>query len=241
MKRILIVTDNGIQYKRFKAFFESYKKQKIQVEFRRTRNINNTNYVGELKELKSINVKNDTELILKNFDFVFSLHCKQIFPINLLEQIKCINIHPGYNPINRGWYPQVFAIFNDLPLGVTIHEMDEQIDNGKIIARKIVEYYDFETSKDVYEKLLLAEFDLFVEHFDSIINNTYTTIDPETNGNYFSIKDFKKLCELDLDEKLTCRDLLKKLRALSHYPYYNAFYISDKDGRKVYIRLDIKK
>lgn len=43
----------------------------------------------------------DVKNIISNYILVFSIHCKQIFPIELVKSIKCINIHPGYNPINR--------------------------------------------------------------------------------------------------------------------------------------------
>jgi methionyl-tRNA formyltransferase len=66
--------------------------------------------------------------IIEKYQLVFSLHCKQIFPSELISNVKCINVHPGYNPLNRGWYPQVFSIIYDLPIGATIHEIDEVVD-----------------------------------------------------------------------------------------------------------------
>ena len=64
--------------------------------------------------------KKNIEEILHNYDLVISMHCKQIFPRDLVKKVKCINVHPGYNPINRGWYPQVFAILENRPIGATI-------------------------------------------------------------------------------------------------------------------------
>jgi methionyl-tRNA formyltransferase len=99
----------------------------------------------------------DIDFILGNFDLVFSIHCKQIFPKELVNGLKCINIHPGYNPVNRGWYPQIFSILNDLPVGATIHEIDEALDHGGIIARALVPKYSYDTSKSLYDRILEKE------------------------------------------------------------------------------------
>lgn len=86
-----------------------------------------------------VDLKDETSVtkIIASADIVFSLHCKQIFPQSLVEAVTCINVHPGYNPYNRGWYPQVFSIMNGLPAGVTIHKMDDKVDHGfNYLSRK---------------------------------------------------------------------------------------------------------
>ena len=49
---------------------------------------------------------------MRHYKVGISAHCKQIFPAKLVENVRCYNIHPGYNPYNRGWFPQVFSIIN---------------------------------------------------------------------------------------------------------------------------------
>ena len=46
-------------------------------------------------------------------------------------------------------FQQVFSILNKLPVGVTIHEMDEQLDHGIIIVQKEINIFSWETSCDV--------------------------------------------------------------------------------------------
>jgi phosphoribosylglycinamide formyltransferase-1 len=54
-----------------------------------------------------------------------------------------INIHPGWLPDVRGLDALQWAIYHDLPLGVTAHTIDERIDAGRILVReKIAEYPD---------------------------------------------------------------------------------------------------
>ena len=57
-------------------------------------------YNTTLKRSDSIRVQNvfdlknqkDINCIKENYDLVFSIHCKQIFPVDLISKLKCINI-----------------------------------------------------------------------------------------------------------------------------------------------------
>jgi methionyl-tRNA formyltransferase len=102
-------------------------------------------------------LKNKKTEIIDSFDLVIFVHCFQLFPKTMVNAVRCVNIHPGYNPINRGWYPQVFAIVNDLPIGATIHEMDEKLDNGPIIVRELVEKYARDTSLTIFLMILKTQ------------------------------------------------------------------------------------
>ncbi len=37
---------------------------------------------------------------------------------------------------NRGWFPQAFSIIDGQKVGVTIHEIDDQLNHGPIIAQQ---------------------------------------------------------------------------------------------------------
>ena len=187
----------------------------------------------DLKDPNSVNS-------ILNYDLAISIHCKQLFPRQLIEKVRCINVHPGYNPINRGWYPQVFAIVNNLDIGATIHEIDEELDSGKIIARKKVKKYSYDTSLSLYTRVVDQEVLLLREHIHLILTSDYHTVRPENRGNLFLKKDFDKICNLDLDEKLTMGEAINKLRALTHGDYKNAYFFNT-DGDKIYVSLNIGK
>jgi len=176
--------------------------------------------------------------IIENYDLVISAHCKQIFPSNLVNNIRCINIHPGYNPYNRGWYPQVFSIINKKPIGCTIHEMDEKIDHGSIIYQRRVNLEKEDTSLDIYLKVQEAEKKLITEKLLYLINDDYQTKETSFEGNYNGIKDFKDICKLDLNKVGTLAEHIDLLRALSHGSFYNG-YFEDK-GNRIYVRLELK-
>jgi dTDP-4-amino-4,6-dideoxyglucose formyltransferase len=241
MKNVLIIIDNIKQYDRIKNLIISKKREDVDFVFCHS---NLKTEIWDHPDFKdstnsTIDLKKNIQEIINRFELVISVHCLQYFPKELVQNVRCINVHPGYNPINRGWYPQVFSIIKDLPIGATIHEIDEKLDHGKIIARKIVDKYIWDTSLTIYERVLEAELELFVNNFDLIIDNTYDLIEPESEGNIFLKKDFDFLCQLDLEESGKFIDFYNKLRALSHSDYKNAFFIDKETGRKVYVKIEI--
>jgi methionyl-tRNA formyltransferase len=192
-------------------------------------------------KITPLNVKNEHEAIALQYDLIFSLHCKQLFPTELVRRVKCINVHPGYNPYNRGWFPQVFSILNNMPAGVTIHEIDEDLDHGPIIARRQIKINSWETSFDVYKKIQVLEVELLKECLPSILRGTYKTTMPEEDGNVNLKRDFNGLCKLDLEKTTTIKDAINQLRALTHGNYANAFFIDPESGSKVYVKISLQK
>lgn len=177
--------------------------------------------------------------LLLEYQVGFSCHSKHIFPEELVNGVRCVNIHPGMNPYNRGWYPQVFSILNKKPVGVTIHEMDKEIDHGPIICQTQVEIDEWETSADVYMRLLVQEVELFRKWAPRLISGNYQVMQPKVEGNFNSKRDFSDLCAIDLDERVTFREAIDYLRAMSHPPFFNAYYCSGES--KVYLRLELRR
>ena len=238
---VLVIIDNLLQYERIKQIFIKNENKKINVDFKHS---SVKSAIWNHNDFKSrgnsqIDVDKQKDYIIENYQLVISVHCFQFFPKKLVESVRCINIHPGYNPINRGWYPQVFAIINNLPIGATIHEMDEKLDNGGIIAQDFVPMYKWDTSKSIYDRVLEKEIELFDSNFGKIMDRTYITTMPKGDSNFFTKADFNKLLEIKLDEKGDFEMFYDKLRSLSHGNYKNAYFLDKESGRKVFIRLDI--
>ena len=59
---------------------------------------------------------------------------------------------------------------NKKPVGVTIHEMDVQIDHGPVIVRELVEIADSDTSYDVYQKILKKECELLEKYLAVLVD-----------------------------------------------------------------------
>ena len=237
---ILVLTDNEYLYRGLKKIIQNEKflSYKFNFFYSHTNKLFYEKYKNDKTFLK-LNILEKEDEIMKSYDLVISAHCKQIFPNSLVKNNRCINIHPGYNPYNRGWFPQVFSIINKKPVGVTIHLMDEMLDHGPIIFQEEVEIDSWETSKDVYNKILKKELLLIDKYLIDILEEKYElTYCDEGNVNY--IKDFNNLCELNLNEEVTMGEAIDKLKALTFEGYKNAYFI-DEEGNKVWITIKLEK
>ena len=176
---------------------------------------------------------------LLNFDIGFSIHSKQIFPKQLVKNVLCINLHPGYIPYNKGIYPHIFSMINKLPTGATLHVMDENIDSGNIIEQVEVKIKETDTSLSLYNKILTAEVNIFKASIQSILNNSFSLKYPKNYDSYNSKSDFRKLCKINMDEIITMKNAISYLRALSHPPYNNAYFL-DENGNKIFVTIRLE-
>ena len=195
---------------------------------------------GENGAIRPLRLKEQDESFFSRFDLFISLHCKQLFPDELVNNHLCINVHPGYNPYNRGWFPQVFGIMNHLPIGVTIHKMDTELDHGPILWQKRLELRADDTSKEVYERILATEMELMEAHLEDLLTGNYTLTPMAEEGNLNTRQDFDALRQIDPDKPATYGEVIDYLRAMTHAPYKNAYYL-DKDGKKVFVRIELEK
>jgi methionyl-tRNA formyltransferase len=195
---------------------------------------------GCLIDVLSLNVTTEHLAISSTYSLVISLHCKQIFPKELVLKTRCINIHPGYNPYNRGWFPHVFSFINNQPTGVTIHEIDGQLDHGRIIVQKKYKLKSWDTSASAYNEIMRMERELLLDWFERIRDGLYDSFEPFTEGNINYKKDYERLKHIDLDTIGTFGEFLNLLRALSHSSFRNA-YIIDSEGNRVYVRVVLEK
>ena len=191
-------------------------------------------------EIETLSMKRDLQFVIDNYDLVVSAHCKQLFPAALVGARLCVNIHPGLNPHNRGWYPQVFSIVNGLPLGATIHVIDEELDHGGIIDQLEVPVHAWDTSLDAYLRVLAAEEVILERSIGPILAGRFETNPPPGEGNLNLKKDFERLCAIDLAEPTTFGGAIDRLRALSHGPLRNASFLDPKSGRRVFVRITLE-
>jgi len=185
-----------------------------------------------------MNLKKMDEQFFSKYDLFISLHSKQIFPKQLVENHTCINIHPGYNPYNRGWYPHVFSMINKLPAGITIHMMDSELDHGSILFQRKIDIDEFDTSQDVYNKLQKLEIAMLEEYLPVILHGEYTEHRMCDEGNINYKEDFYNLCKMDLNKKASYGEVIDFLRAMTFNGFNNAYFI-DKDGNKVYVSINL--
>jgi phosphoribosylglycinamide formyltransferase-1 len=89
-----------------------------------------------------------------------------IFPAKAIGNKKIINVHPGIIPSARGLDAFKWSIYDDVPLGVTLHYIDAEVDAGETIA--IVETPVF--PGDTIEALARRHYELELDVASEFLN-----------------------------------------------------------------------
>ena len=100
--KILVITDNEFIFNNFKKIIlnEKYKKYKFDFRYSEKNDLFKEKF-KDFKDFIPININKEKEFVIMNYNKIISLHCKQIFPSEIVNKISCINVHPGYNPDNK--------------------------------------------------------------------------------------------------------------------------------------------
>ena len=152
----------------------------------------------------------------------------------------CINIHTAYLPYNRGRNPNVWAIIDGTPGGVTIHYIDEYIDTGDIIAQTMIPVESTDTAETLYNKIDNESVELFKRTWPKIKDGTADRIKQDDSKKTLHYgKDFQKLDIIHLEKEYTARALIDLLRARTFPPHPSAYFV-DENGRKVYVRVQLE-
>lgn len=102
------------------------------------------------------------------FDLTVSYTYQYIIGQDVIDALRnnVVNIHTSYLPYNRGSYPNIFSIIDHSPRGVTLHYINAGVDEGDIIAQKIVQLKPDATLKTSYDELDTEAKRLFMTAFE---------------------------------------------------------------------------
>ena len=178
-----------------------------------------------------------------NLDYIICIHFPYIVPKGVLNipRYGVLNLHPAYLPYNRGWHTPSWAILEETPIGATLHFMDEGIDSGDIIHRKLLEVTPKDTAHSLYKRLKDLEFEVFKEAWPILIQKSFQRIpqDP-TKGTVHKREDLFKdtIQRFNLDETVRAGDLLRRLRGLTTNRIDESAYF-EKDGMRYRVQVVI--
>lgn len=155
-------------------------------------------------------------------DVFISVLYAHIVSEEFIEGRKCFNFHPGLLPMYRGAGAFSWAIINgDKRTGITLHELDVNIDTGDMIAQETFQIEAWDTSHTLYNKAMDVLFKMFKNWFARIVDGSYP-ISPqkECDAHTYYRRDLRKAA-----------DLTRYVRAL-HFPgKEGAYYINSKGER----------
>jgi len=198
------------------------------------------NYVNPILYLHDI--WDDPDLIEKlkdaDLDYIICVHFPKIIPKKILYGV--LNLHPSYLPYNRGWHTPTWAIIDGTPAGATLHFMDEKIDHGDIVDQKRVPILPTDTAQDLYQRILVAEYDVFEQAWPSLIDRTYKR-KPQNDSiaTYHKKSDLQKIKNF-LDADNIGFSTIQVLRALTTNDIKEACYYKI-DGQKYAVQVNIKE
>ena len=169
----------------------------------------------------------------------FSVHYPKILRPHLIERYqKIYNLHPGYLPWGRGFYPVFWALWEQTPAGATLHEINAGVDEGPVVAQTRVPYYPYDTGGSLHERVRAAEEALFLEYWPRIVGgeDLGARRQPEGEGSRHTKREFFALKERAPVESLSGADLLRLIRCLS-FPGFTGLEVSLGE-KKFEVRLE---
>jgi methionyl-tRNA formyltransferase len=157
-----------------------------------------------------------------------------------IPKIGCLNFHPSFLPYNRGKHYNFWAIVEDVPFGVTIHWVTEEIDAGDIAFQKRINTSWEDTGETLYYKAQKEIVSLFKDNFFKIKKGDISRIPQNLlEGSFHLSTEIDSASRIELDEKYKARELLNIIRARSFAPHPAAWFI--ENGKKYEVRINIKE
>ena len=151
----------------------------------------------------------------------FSVHYPRVVGKTVLSAYqKTYNLHPGYLPYGRGYYPVFWGLYDGTPMGATLHEMTAGVDQGPIVDQIMVATNEGDTGDTAHRRVTEAEKELFRRWWWPISEGDYPQAHPQSgNGSYHSKADFEALKRGDAWRSMTGEQFLRLVRCLTFDGY----------------------
>jgi methionyl-tRNA formyltransferase len=169
----------------------------------------------------------------------FSVHYPRVIRPHLIEKYRRIyNLHPGYLPWGRGFYPVFWALWEGTPAGATLHEISAGVDEGPVVAQERVEYTEGDTGGSLHARVREAEQRLFLEYWPRVVRGEEIRAhgQPSEGGSHRFKREFFELKERADVGRMTGAELLKLARCLT-FPGFTGAEVT-LGGRRFAVRLE---
>src|ERR1041384_1308080 len=118
-------------------------------------------------------------------DLVVSAFFGQMFKGELIRtpRLGCLNTHPSLLPRHRGTNPVYWAMVDESKeTGITIHQIDEGVDTGGIVAQVTVPIAPCDTHHTLYRKTVVAGSKLVEKTLRQILEHQHIESRPQPAG-----------------------------------------------------------
>ncbi len=177
-----------------------------------------------------------------DIDYFMSIHFPYIIPQSVLDvpRIGSLNLHPAYLPYNRGWHTPSWAILDQTPYGATLHWVDEGMDTGDIAIQREVKVTPSDTADTLYARVLAAEIEILREAVPLLKARALPRVPQTGQGTEHRKSDLSRVRRLDLNERLTVHEVLRRIRALTTNQDEEAAWF-ELDGERYLVQLTIRR
>ena len=149
--------------------------------------------IEELEKLNyEVNQTNKKIESLNGFDLVISFGYKFILSRELINSAKSdiVNLHISYLPWNRGAHPNFWSFYDQTISGVTIHLINEYIDEGNILYQKKLNFDPRNFTFFETYNILIREIELlFLSKIDDILGRKYRAYPQKGKGSFHKKSD----------------------------------------------------
>lgn len=151
-----------------------------------------------------------------------------------------LNMHPSLLPYGRGKHAYYWSIVEGTPFGVTLHLIDAQIDEGKILFQKKLPVSIADTGELLYGKSVEANIALFKEAYSKIISlDLVPVIGTDVDGTFHWGREIESHSRIELDKDYRASDLINLIRGRTFMDGDSAYFFHE--GKKYLIKAVIEE
>lgn len=159
-------------------------------------------------------------------DVLISVMYDRLLHQDFLVDRRCYNFHPGILPEYRGAGAYSWAIINgERETGVTLHQIDQDIDHGPIIEVRRFPVTPADTAGSLFAQAEKVMALMFRRWYDRMVTGSVeVTPQEEAYAGIYYRKELER-----------AKDLTRYVRALTFEGKESAYFI-DSRGEKIYIQ-----
>lgn len=152
-------------------------------------------------------------------DIIVVVAYGRILPDDILALPKfgCVNVHGSLLPKYRGSAPIQWAVLNgDRVSGVSTMYLESEMDSGDVIYRQETEIGEFETSGQLFDRLMVMGAELLHKTLTDIEAGTAPRIPQDHSAATYTRQLDKSMCPIDWER--TPREIVKWIYGLQPWP-----------------------
>jgi len=181
------------------------------------------------------------EIYDQEFYWLVNAWCPKILSVDFLSKFnKRMNFHPSFIPWGRGSHSASWSLIEGSKFGVSLIEMEEEIDAGKIYAQKEIKF-DLKTKASELTGIAKNKLcELFQDTWGDIYSGHHLLTDPKVNGlgSYHLKKELEETRLLELDQSITVQDFIRLVNAHDFLPASGANIKINKELFSISLKLE---